>query len=495
MKKLFLIVFLSLGAASALLKWTEPDRGSSVPVLYWITQDDSSKRETIKRFEQWLRDNDLPLCEVRIDNVNQDATKKLAQGLAGVGADLMDIYPTQFEQFANSGMLLDVTEPAKRLGYSPIATYPALASDLLIDGRQYGFPRNVAASVFWINRDTFAEHGMKEPDFIWDWDEFERLGKQFVEATNQPGTRQRSYFVQTIPTAILRRGLGLSIFNETMTSCTLDDPRNTEVLTRLKRWTNDLHLVPTLAEKTAMTADSSRASDGDFYLFSKGRFASLYLPRWALIRLRPLGNLNLRVVMPPTSGFMNTDFICGVISGYTGTKYPEHVERFQQFLTSERFNMLVVTSGDSLPPVPKYVQTEEFLHPKEHPSEDGLGAVFTQAGPMYGIPNCRSPFVSSDMISRPISGIDSVVTDLVVAGRLSPSEAGALVAKRIASEIELNIEHNPELRAKYERLLKVQAKIDVLRAEGKKVPAAWVTNPFLLVYYRDKGWLEEEAPL
>lgn len=495
MKKLFLIVFLTLGTASALLKWTEPDRGSSVPVLYWITQDDSTKRETIKRFDQWLRDNDLPLCEVRIDNVNQDATKKLAQGLAGVGADLMDIYSTQLEQFANSGMLLDVTEPAKRLGYSPSATYPALRSDLIIGGRQYGFPRNTGGAMIWINRETFAAHDIEEPDFLWNWDEFERIGKEFVDSANPPGVRQRSYFVQVVPVLLLRRGLGLSVFNETMTRCTLDDPRNAEVMRRFKRWTNDLHLVPTLAEKTAMTADSSRASDGDFYLFSKGRFATLYLPRWALIRLRPLGKMDLRVVMPPTSGFMNMEFSCGIIAGYTGTKYPEHVERFQQFLTSERFNMLVVTSGDSLPPVPKYAQTEEFLLPKEHPEEAGLGEVFAQAAPTYGIPVCRSPFVPSDVISRASTGIDTSVSDAVVAGRVDPADAGRIVAERVEQEIALNIEHNPELRSEYERLLKVQAKIDALRAEGKKVPADWITNPFLLAYYRDKGWLEEEASL
>jgi len=494
MKRLFLIIFGALALASFLLRLTEPDRGSPVPVLYWITQNDPVKLETIRRFEQWLRDNNLPLCEVRIDNVNRDPTKKLAQGLAGVGSDLMDIYSTETEQFARSGMLLDVTDAAKRLGYGPDKTYPALRSDLVVDGRQYGFPRNVASSLFWINRDTFAAHGLKEPEYIWNWDEFERLGKQFVEAANPPGTRQRSYFTQLMPPNFLRRGLGLSIFNETMTRCTLDDPRNAEVMRRLKRWTNDLHLIPTLAEQTAMTADVGRAGDAWFYLFSTGRYATLYLPRWGLIRLRPLGKLNMRIVIPPTSGFPNTEFSSGFIAGYAGTKYPEHVQRFQQFLTSKSFNVLVAESGDSLPPVPGYVHTEEFMRPPEHPEEWPLADVFAVAAPEFGITICRSPFVPSNVITRPITGIDSSVIDEVIAGRVEPEDAGRIVAQRVDQEIARNIEHNEPLRAEYERLLAVQAQIDTLRAAGKKVPAAWITNPFHLIYYQAQGWLEETSP-
>ena len=116
MKRVFLVVLLVLSASSFLLYLSQPDRSSTVPVLYWVTQNDPVKRETIFLFKQWLKDNGLPPVEVKIDNTNQDPTKKLAQGLAGVGADLFDIYATQTELFASSGMLLDVTEQARELG-------------------------------------------------------------------------------------------------------------------------------------------------------------------------------------------------------------------------------------------------------------------------------------------------------------------------------------------------------------------------------------------
>src|SRR6185312_6690468 len=131
LKRVFLICLGVLSAASAGLYWTLPNRQSKVPVLTWITQVDPVKLETIEQFKLWRKDRGLPPVEVQIDNVNQDPSKKLAQGLAGVGADLMDIYVFETELFAGSGILMDLTTQAKAMGFGPDATYAALYSDLV----------------------------------------------------------------------------------------------------------------------------------------------------------------------------------------------------------------------------------------------------------------------------------------------------------------------------------------------------------------------------
>jgi multiple sugar transport system substrate-binding protein len=228
------VVFLSLLSAGLYL--TLPDSQSEVPVLYWITQDDENKRDIARTFEQWLRDEGLPPVELRIDNTNADATKKLVQGVSGVGADLLDLYNFEVDLFPATGMLLDVTEQARELGFSPKATYPAMVDDLLVNGRQYIFPRNTSVSLYWVNLKTFRDLGLPPPAQNWTPDEFEDLGRRFVAAANPPGTRQRAYFADNISRDALRRDLGLGIFNETGTVCTLDDPRNVAVLERVRRW-------------------------------------------------------------------------------------------------------------------------------------------------------------------------------------------------------------------------------------------------------------------
>jgi len=492
MKSVFLGIIIALVASSSLLYWTQPDRDSPIPVLYWITQDDEVKRETIVLFKEWLAEKNLPQVDIKIDNTNQGVMKKLTQGLAGVGSDIMDVYGNEIELFGSSGMLMDVTETAKELGFSPDATYPALRSDVLHEGKQYGFPRNAAAAMYWINKDTFARYGIEEPPHRWTWDEFERIGKQFVAAANPPGTRDRIYFMKPASSAVtmqeFRRGMGLSAYNETMTECILDDPRSVEVYRRVYRWVIELQLIPTIADASAMTADSAIPGGATFHLFAVGRYAMLNLPRWALIRLRPLGKLPLRVIEPPNTGFSNIVFGCGLISAYTNTKYPEETARFMQFLTSESFNLLVARSGDSLPPVPKYTQSEEFLRPPEHPEEWQAGEVFSSAAPEIGIPTSRSPFVQTTVFVR----IESQVQQSLLAGRLTPEEAAKTQADRTNKEILITLTEDPKKKVLYAELQEVQKKIDELKAANLPIPREWITNPFHLRYYEHKGMLTEE---
>jgi hypothetical protein len=117
---------------------------------------------------------------------------------------------------------------------------------------------------------------------------------------------------------------------------------------------------------------------------------------------------------------------------------------------------------------------------------------FARAAPEIGIAYPRCLFVQTGQLYRPVTGIDNQVIDAVVAGRLAPEDAGRVEASRIDTEIALNVAGNAKLKQQYDELVKVQARIDALRAEGKPVPASWITNPFHLAYYKAKGWLLEE---
>ena len=45
--------------------------------------------------------------------------------------------------------------------------------------------------------------------------------------------------------------------------------------------------------------------------------------------------------------------------------------------------------------------------------------------------------------------------------------------------------------AKFEKQVKIQEKIDVLKQAGKKIPKSWIRNPFHLLYYKTRGLLDE----
>lgn len=487
MKLFFAGCVAVLTLVSAFLYWTLPAERNDRPIIYWITQDDENKREIVSVFHDWLRAEGLPDIDLRIDNSNQDPTKKLVQGVSGVGADIFDLYSYEQDLFPATGMLMDLTEPAKRLGFSPEHTYPALRSDLVINGRQYGYPRNTGVSLLWVNRATFAKYGLPDPPSRWTLDEFEALGRRFVAAANPPGTRQRAYFVNGITREVIRRSLGLSNFNETGTRCMLDDPRNAEVLERMRRWVQVDRLMPTREEFEAMSADISGAGS-IFSHFTSGRYAMVYTGHWAFIMIRPRGVFPLRAVEPPNGGFPNTEMGGGMIAVYQGTKHPNEALRFMQYLASDPFNRLIIKQADSLPPVPRYAQTEEFLHPAGRENEWGVHGAFAAAGRETGITVSNSPFVLQSIVFR----VEVEQYETVIAGRQTAAEAAQAMADRVNGEIQLTIARDPALRKLYAERTALQRRIEEYRAAGRRVPAAWVTDPFHQAYYRAQGWLEEE---
>lgn len=488
MKLFFAACILALSLGSALLYWTLPGKQSELPVIYWITTDDHNKQEIITVFREWLRDEGLPDVDLRIDNTNQDPTKKLVQGVSGVGADLLDLYIFQQDLFPATGMLLDVTEEGKRLGFSPDDTYPALRDDIVHSGRQYSFPRNTGVSLYWVNLGTFKRLGLPAPPARWSSDEFEELGRKFVAAANPPGTRQRSYFVNGVSRDIMRRGLGLATFNETGTNCTLDDPRNVAVLARVRHWLLVDRLMPTKEEDAAMAADIS-GHGSMFSHFDTGRYGMIYCAHWAFIMIRPRGTFELAAAEHPQDGFPNSEMGGGSVGVYAGSKHREHAVRFLQYLGSDHFNRLIVRQADSLAPLPRFAQTEEFLRPAGRENEWPVHQAFGRATAETGITVSKSPFVLQSVVYR----LELEIYEAMIAGRLTPEQTARLMAERINAEIQLAVRRNDRLGALYEERLATQRRIEEKRAAGERVPAAWITDAFHLAHYRAQGWLEEET--
>jgi len=493
-KRTFLIALCVLTVASVALVLTLPGHQGTAPVLFWVTQNDPVKRETIAVFGQWLAQQGLPPVEIRIDNTGQvkngttGEPKALIQGASGMGGDLIDVYLNQMELFQATGMLTDVTDMAREDGFDYGRTYPAVRSDFVIEGRQYGFPRNVDVTMCWVNRDTFARYGIPLPPHRWTIREFEELGRRFIAAANPPGSRHRVFFLNRVWPPTLRRSLGLSTFNETLTRCTLDDPRNVEVLNLLYRWTVEERLLPTHSEQEALAADAT-GWDSSFSLFASGRFAIIYEGLWALIRLRPKGDLHLDAVEPFNGGFPNTEFGTGAVAIYAGTRHPTEARQFLRFLASEPFNLLIARSSDSLPPLPAYAKTDAYRRPPGHAGEAEVKDAFAAAGRDIGIAQSKSPFVLPSITFR----IDTEAIEEVLAGRLSATEAARRTTERINAEIELRVRRDPELARLYAERLAIQRQIDARRAAGRPVPAAWLFDPFHLAYYRAHGWVEPEV--
>lgn len=487
MKKLFLTGFLLLLAASGLTHWLLPEQQAGHPILYWTVQADASKQRVRDLFYAWRAERGLPEIELRLDSANRDPAKKIIQGVSGVGGDLLDIGLMEMMPLQNAGLLADLTPIARQRGFAPETSYASIRSEIMVDGRQYAYPRNVGVSMLWVNRGAFARHGVPEPPYRWTLEEFEDTGRRFVAAANAPGQRDRVYFVSNIPRLTLRRSLGADVFNETMTRCTLDDPRNIRLMEKILTWVNVDQLAPTREAELAFAADASGFML-KIALFARGQYGMLYLGRWAVKALRERPPLDLRVVEPFHGGFPNAELSVGGVGIYAGSRQQELAASFLEFLASGEFNLEVARGGDALPPIPAYARTDTYRRPPDHPNEWGCHEPFLAAAAEIGIGVARSPYVLSNVVNR----IEVDAYNTMLAGRASPAQAARNAARRINDEIDLSLQASARLRERHARESAHQRQIELRRARGEPVPAAWITNPFHLAYYAAQGWLEPE---
>ena len=479
MRYLFLVITIVLVGATVMTVMTLPDAHSAVPVIYWVTDANPARQEQIRLFQAWLKRHHYPQMELRLDTANNDVSKELIQGVSGVAGDCIDIGSgSGMRYFQSVGLLTDVTDWARQMGFDPSHTYPAMKTEITLDGRQYLFPCNCYDTLYWTNKATFRKFGQPVPPKQWNVETFERLGKAFVAAANPPGKRREVFFANTAPLDVIRRGYGVSLFNETLTRCTLDDPRYVKALRLVRKWTYDDHLCPTAAEAQSFSTASGYGGS-TLQLFNSGNYAMFLMGRYALIQLRKFGQLELGVSWPPTGGFPNCGTGTRAAAIYTGSKHPELAKYFLAYLASEDYNMQIVRDSDSQPPNPVYARTEEYKHPAQYPNEWGCHEAFEEAMWKIAIGPEYSPFVVPDVVSRE----DNNATEAYMSGIISANDAAKQAANRINAEIDRNLRDHPRLQKRYDELSARQKQIDALKARHQKIPLALVDNHFLRRYY------------
>ena len=144
---------------------------------------------------------------------------------------------------------------------------------------------------------------------------------------------------------------------------------------------------------------------------------------------------------------------------YAKSEHQELTAYLLEFFASKTYNMSVVRSSDSMPPVPEYTTSEEYLRPADFPGEWGVHEEMTDLMEI-AIPPSVSPFVLPSSANR----IEREFRLAVLASVYSPEEGATLTEKFINREIELNLNKNPQLQQKHGQLLDDQATIDRLRA-------------------------------
>ncbi len=367
MKYLFMCVFALLACASVATWNMLPTTQFKEPTIYWVTDPNPARVEQIAIFQRWLKkDPSRPEMRVLVDAANSRKEKKVIQGVSGVGGDTMDMAGgTDMRYFNAIGLIAPVTETAHKLGYDVSTTWEPIRPLIAQDGEQYLYPCNVAVRMLWVDYNQFDELNVERPPHRWDWDTFERIGREYVQKANEGKSHQDRFMLHSIDTETLYRSLGLACFDETLSFCQLEDPRYIKALEKKYQWMYDDHITPTAAEQSGFDVEAGYGGP-QIFLFGQGNYAMFIMGRYSLIRLRQIQQarldagkpmMKLDVIEPPHGGFPTTRCNTRALGIYAGGKNIELAKTFQSYLASEDYNMQIVRDADALPPNPKYVNT------------------------------------------------------------------------------------------------------------------------------------------
>jgi multiple sugar transport system substrate-binding protein len=473
---------------------THPSLAGLFPeVTEQLLRDEPGQRERIESETPavWPMVVRLPRAEMRTDAANSDQTKKVIQSVSGVGSDVMDLGSgLALRQFEAMGVLADVTEDAQRLGFGVDKTYASVVPEITVNGRQSMFPCNVTTYGLWVNINTFRSAGMDPPPTRWTLDEFERIGVEFCERANRGKSRRVIFFADTVSFDVLRRSVGVPIFNETLTASRLDDPRHVEMLKRHRAWVYDLNILPTPDDRAAASVAQGYGGP-QLQLFSTGRYAMIAGGRWQLIEFRKFPNLGpLGVSEFPHAGFPNTLITTRAAAVYVGSQYPEESRLFLAYLASEEYNQQIVEDADALPPNPAFTRSEAYLNPVAFPSEAGVHMAWVQQAHSIAIANELTPFEVPTVIFRIIGDWHSRFT----VGQVTAEYAASQMQREINERIAWSIERKPEIQPAFEQALYLQSRIDERHARSEPIPENWIDNTYLLAYYRQQGKLASAEP-
>lgn len=465
-------------------------------MLYWVTDANPVRKEQIDSFHRWQVKNGhqskpgQPKVILKLDTANRDPSKMIIQGVSGVGSDIMDLMSgADVRYFESMGLLRDVSDDAKRLGFSLDKTFKSVGPELSVPKagthRQYAYPCNVTTSLFWINRTVFKKYGFPLPTDQWTWTDFEHLGVQIRDASLAAGG-PKIYMGARPEIVSLIRSFGLSLFNETGSACRLHHPQYVKALNTLRRWTDELGIIPNKADMASFDVQGGFGGV-ELQLFKNGQFATFTIGRWGLIGMRRGAAMDLAVVYPPHDVIKTSTIMTRCAGIYQGSRHPQLAQLFLSYLASETYSDTIIKNADALPPNPDFLQKESYLRPSGYSNEWGCHEVFSRAADEIAVPPSHSPFISYDVAMRIITKWQ----DKFEVGICSAEEAAQNTELEINGEIQRTLKELPKLKGTYQQLAQEQKQIDIARHSGQKVSTKLVRNPYYRFHGIKTGWIQD----
>ena len=473
------LIFLAIISGIADLWQPDLDLKGRNP-LVWTTDPNPQREDQVAVFNKMYPKNKL-----RIDPDNTGTQKVVTQCSANMGPDIIDkITNLEYQLYHSAGILKDLTEDAKKMGFSPETLAPSVRSLVMLkvldkDGqikeRQFIYPSNVYHSFLIINKNVFRKNGVAIPKGDVTWEQILKIAKKLTVYEKKGDSIPKSFGLARMGLLELIWQKGGAVINKEGTRSLLDSKEALDAAVFLHELYYKHKVMPSPIQKAGMSSQGGWGG-GFFNYVADGRIAMIPTARWSLIQFRRLISSQKKArnkflkeypgrkdeapeiavlgacLMPR---FKDKKRYTPIGARCTGVnivaKNPKGALDFMQYLASRRYADLINQGADSKPGPEKYCTLEMMKNPA-YKGEDDVNKMALASIP-FGRAISRSPFISVLKMTR----ILNKVQQKIIAKKELSREELSIALKRAAMQtdevIARNIKRTPHLYKFYQKLL------------------------------------------
>lgn len=304
-------------------------------MIFWDSNQESGLKAMADGF---MAEN--PNITVNVETVPWDEywTRLQAAAQGGDMPDIVVMHPDEVENYAQGGMLMDLTdildgEVANRSNFPDY-----VIEDFSVDGRDYGIPKDIGTMALFYNKDLFDQAGVAYPTNDWTWDDLMTNAEALTDSDkgiygfNAVNDGQNYYW-----NLIWQNGG--DVWDEETNTCTFDSPETVEAME---------YAVSFIEKGYSPTAAAFANLSADEY-FESGKTAMTFAGSWMLTEYQNVDDLNFDIVELPV-GKEKASICSGMaFSVSANTDHPDEAKTFVEYLGSEEAQTIEAESGVAIP--------------------------------------------------------------------------------------------------------------------------------------------------
>lgn len=319
----------------------EDTSSGPVTITYaiWDKNQEPAMRTIIDAFE---KKNPNIIVKVEVTPIEQYWTKLEAAATSESLPDVFWMHASYFTKYADSGMLMDITDRAKNSNDLKWYNFPNPLVDLYTyNGRNYGIPKDYDTIALWYNKTMFDKANLAYPDDTWNWSKLLKVAKKLTDTSKgvygiaAPADAQQGYY-----NFIYQNGG--NIISPDKKKSGYDLPETKQAV----QWNADLSLKEKVSPTEQQFAETCASQ-----MFESGKVAMGLFGSWVVSEFKANNYVkdNCDVAVIPHEKAKATIYNGLGNVAAAKTKHPDEVWKFLEFLGTKEANTLQASSGAAIP--------------------------------------------------------------------------------------------------------------------------------------------------